>query len=138
LLHRCHSSKSISFERYGGRGIGIDDQRWFQFVNFLADMEPTFKPGLTIERIDNSKGYSKANCCWATYAEQKRNTRTNVMLDTPWGHLCLKDAAARAGMKWGALRHRIHAGWPSDRWFDPVVNGGDRRSSAYSANALHR
>ena len=131
MLHRCRTPGHISFDRYGDRGISVDE-RWEKFENFLADMESTFKPGLTIERIDNSKGYSKENCRWATYAEQMRNTRNTVMLDTPWGRLCLKDAAARAGMWWLTLRHRIHAGWPQSRWFDPVVHGGDRRSAAYS------
>jgi hypothetical protein len=134
LLHRCRSPESTSFERYGGRGISVCE-RWNKFENFLADMNPTFSPGLTIERIDNSKGYSKANCRWATYAEQARNTRNTALIDTPWGSLCLKDAASRAGMKWGTLRHRIHSGWPPDHWFDEVVNGGDRRSIAYSVSA---
>lgn len=127
MLHRCRTPNHTSFERYGSRGICVC-KRWEKFENFLADMQPTFKPGLTLERIDNRKGYSRANCRWATYAEQMRNTRATVMLDTPWGRMCLKDAAARAGMKWLTLRHRIYSGWNPKHWFDPVQNGGDRRS----------
>lgn len=31
--------------------------------------------GLTLERVNNNKGYFKENCRWATRAEQNRNQR---------------------------------------------------------------
>ena len=31
--------------------------------------------GKSIERVDNDAGYSKENCCWATYHEQSLNKR---------------------------------------------------------------
>jgi ribosomal protein S25 len=32
-------------------------------------------PKLTLERLDNAKGYEPSNCKWATRKEQNRNTR---------------------------------------------------------------
>jgi hypothetical protein len=60
-------------ESYIKKGIGIDDQRWLKFSNFIQDMG--LRPGLkyTLERIDDSKGYSKSNCKWATRIEQNQN-----------------------------------------------------------------
>jgi DNA invertase Pin-like site-specific DNA recombinase len=37
------------------------------------------RDGMTLERIDNSLGYSKDNCKWATMTEQSRNRRTTKL-----------------------------------------------------------
>jgi hypothetical protein len=63
-----------SYERYGGRGITVCD-RWKEFANFYDDMSPTYSDELTLDRTDNSKGYSPENCKWSTRKEQAMNTR---------------------------------------------------------------
>jgi len=76
IIQRCTNPKDKIFYHYGGRGITVCD-RWSKFENFLEDMKE--KPeGLTIERIDNDKGYSKENCCWDTQTAQSRNQRLNI------------------------------------------------------------
>ena len=75
MIRRCTSPKSISWKDYGGRGISVEDKNWFIFDNFLLDMG--IRPeGRTLDRIDNSKGYSKSNCRWATLKEQEANKRS--------------------------------------------------------------
>lgn len=49
-------------------------KRWLKFENFLADMGER-PEGTSIERKDNSKGYKKSNCKWATKSEQNINKK---------------------------------------------------------------
>ncbi len=80
MKQRCLDPKSPCYARYGGRGITVC-ARWLEsFGAFLADMGRRPTPQHTLDRIDNSRGYSPQNCRWATKTEQARNTRGNRLL----------------------------------------------------------
>lgn len=75
IIQRCCNSNNIEYKNYGGRGINVCS-KWRSFINFYNDMIGTYQKGLSIDRIDNDKGYFKDNCRWATLSEQNANRRT--------------------------------------------------------------
>ena len=74
MLDRCSNPKSATYKDYGGRGINVCP-RWQYFENFLADMGP-MPEKLTLERVNNDRGYDPENCIWADMVQQIRNQRS--------------------------------------------------------------
>ncbi len=73
---RCYDSRHKAYHRYGGRGIEVDYQwRWDNpqgFINFISVVGG--RPlGMTLDRVDNSLGYTSNNWKWSTKKEQQNN-----------------------------------------------------------------
>ncbi len=113
MHRRCNDVTRPEYYRYGGRGIAVCE-RWLEYGNFLADMGE--KPqGLTLDRIDNDKGYSKENCRWATFKQQCRNTRRNIFLTFRDETKTVPEWAEITGLSQTTIRQRVKAGWDVER-----------------------
>jgi hypothetical protein len=80
LVQRCTNSKNPAYSRYGGKGISVDAS-WLDYEVFkLWAYKAGYSEFLTIDRINNDKGYSPDNCRWVSYQIQARNKgkRTNT------------------------------------------------------------
>ena len=47
------------------------DPKWKTFEGFFQDMGMTYREGLSLDRIDNKKDYTKDNCQWITVEENR-------------------------------------------------------------------
>ena len=124
MIDRCDNPKNSGYHKYGGRGIRVCEE-WK--ANKLAFFEWAFANGyaenLTIDRKDNSKGYSPENCRWITYQEQNNNRRSNryEMIDgethtvAEWSRI--------SGIAQTTIGDRLRRGWhPKDAVFKPIMS----------------
>ena len=119
MLGRCFIPGVIGNENYTRRQITVCE-RWFLFSNFVKDMG--MRPdGLTLDRIDNDKGYEPGNCRWATATEQARNTSRNKRVGTG----LQVDAARAAGVHEATILRRLRSGY-SDA--EAVQNDGIKKN----------
>lgn len=65
---------------YGKKQVSLC-KSWLDFEVFKEDMGERPSSDFSVDRIDNSKGYSKSNCRWSTSKEQACNRDTNVFLE---------------------------------------------------------
>lgn len=86
ILYRCNNICSKDYHKYGARGIKVCDS-WMKFENFYNDVRSSYRPGLTIERIDVNGDYKPDNCTWIRNEDQAKNRRTTVWI----GGMCAKD-----------------------------------------------
>lgn len=86
MISRCHDPKNKDYSNYGGRGIKVC-RRWRDGTAdklgvecFVEDMNSR-PSGASLDRRDNDKGYSKANCRWVSHSTQCNNRRSNVIIE---------------------------------------------------------
>lgn len=106
---RCRGLGLYAKENYADKGITVCE-RWLKFENFLEDMGERPTGRMTIERVDNSKGYSPDNCVWASYSVQARNKCNSRKLILNGEMKCLTDIALENGIDMSTLSYRIKIG----------------------------
>ena len=110
MKQRCNDSNQPRHADWGGRGITYDP-RWESFDAFFDDMG-NIPAGMTLERKDNSKGYSKENCTWATPSAQAYNRRlsTKNQSGLKGVHWCCTYQVWIASATWKGIQKQLYRG----------------------------
>ncbi len=78
MRRRCNNSNDKSYPDYGGRGIKVCSEWDADYLSFKDwALKNGYIKGLSIDRLDNSKGYSPDNCRWASDLMQANNKSNN-------------------------------------------------------------
>ncbi len=119
IKQRCLNAKNPAYPNYGGRGITIDPSWITSFVKFLEDMG-TRPKGMSIDRIDNNKGYYRENCRWATRIEQANNQRNNYKISYRGvtGTISEIIRTLRLPTTYSKVYHKLHRGWTVQEAFE--------------------
>lgn len=129
---RCNNSKNKDYPDYGGRGIKVCAEWESDFSEFRRYVGNLPKPEgkVSLDRVDNSRGYQPGNVRWATDTQQARNKRNNRVLKFQGLEMSLPEAAEKFGLSQSNLRSRLRLGWPlEDALGIPVLPHGQNYRS---------
>lgn len=121
MLGRCYRPKDLGYKNYGGRGIKVCKRWRDSFKNFIKDLGRRPNSSLTLERINNDRGYYPNNCKWATWEERMGNRRCNRKISVGGVLMTLTDMAKKSGINRNTIasRHYLY-GWPPEKLMDPL------------------
>lgn len=106
MLRRCTNPNDKDYANYGARGITVCDE-WLSYPNFYKWMcEHGYTKGLTIDRIDNDKGYSPENCRVVTMREQQQNRRNSIIVTLDGNTLPLIEVGRKFNIHYQTLYYR--------------------------------
>lgn len=80
MIKRCTKEKHHAYKDYGGRGIEVCKEWKIDFMNFYNwAISNGYEQHLTLDRIDNNKGYYPENCRWVDMKTQCNNRRKTLI-----------------------------------------------------------
>ena len=120
MKKRCYNPSHSQFKHYGGRGITVCPE-WLNreragiknyTKGFIAFQEWALANGytdnLTIDRIDNNKGYCPENCRWVTMKVQDNNKRSNHYITYKGQTKTLTEWCELLGLSYSKVKQRIN------------------------------
>lgn len=124
MLSRCYNPKHKSYFRYGGRQenpITVCEEWLNSYESFrdfmLSQGYDEYAPSYenTIDRIDNSKGYSPDNCRVVTMKVQSLNKSSNHIITYKGKQTTVTEAAEDKGLTNHQVFNRLNKGWTMKR-----------------------
>ena len=80
MIMRCYNPNVKAYKDYGAKGIRVCGRWFYSFAAFASDMGER-PAGHTLDRLDNTRGYSPDNCRWADWSLQAANRVSTICSD---------------------------------------------------------
>lgn len=114
MLGRCRNINNVAYDRYGARRIDVCKE-WEDFEIFRAwAVSHGYEDTLTVDRVDNDKGYSPDNCRWVDMRVQSNNRRNNVVIECCGQHHTIAEWSRISGIHQDTIGYRIRHGWNAE------------------------
>ena len=121
MKSRCNNPNSSNYKYYGGRGIKVCDEWMNDFQKFWDwAMANGYRDDLSIDRIDNDKGYSPDNCRWDTAKRQRNNRRNNRVFTVDGETKTLAEWCEIYEKSYCTSSARLRRGWTIEEALDLV------------------
>lgn len=122
IKFRCTNREDYHSKYYVNRGITMCDE-WLNNPKSFYDWALTtgYKKGMTIDRIDNNKGYSPDNCRWATIKEQSNNRRNNHLITINNETHTMAEWSDISGIPYSTIKRNIKKGLKNEAILTPPI-----------------
>ena len=118
MKQRCLNPNNPRFSSYGGRGISVCED-WLSFDRFRTwATSAGYSDDLSLDRIDNERGYAPTNCRWVEPEDQAKNKRSSVRYQGK----CLAEVCREKGLPYKTIAARIRRGWDVEKAITTSVN----------------
>ena len=133
MKYRCCNPSDARFKNYGARGITVCDEwldpspvgkhcskGWLAFKKWA--FENGYSKELTLDRIDNNKGYFPGNCRWVNMKSQQNNRRNNHLVTYKGETKTLSQWCEELGLKRSTTTSRlVTMKWSVEKAFEQNV-----------------
>lgn len=119
---RCNNKRNPKYSSYGERGISVCEEWENSFCSFLEwSLQNGYNQNLTLDRIDNNKGYYPENCRWTTRKVQQNNTRHNRYIEYNGETKTLAQWCELLNLKYSTMNNRfLHGYTPKEAFETPI------------------
>lgn len=127
MKRRCYNPNHPAYKNYGARGIKIcaewlePKKGWKMFKEWA--LNNGYAPDLSIDRINNDKGYSPDNCRWTSRLVQANNKSDNRYVTYKGQTKSLAVWCRELGLNYGRVEARLYkCHWPVKKAFESKEN----------------
>ena len=135
MLRRCYDRKTRSYIKYGAAGVLVCG-RWHDYQSFIDDMGLIPEGKYSIDRINNSFGYTcgcceeckvnnwPSNCRWADRFQQASNRKTSRIIEYNGKRQWIEAWSRDLGISSGTIRARMDIyHWPINKALEKQILG---------------